>query len=145
MKYQLKKYIDDELGKITIVRFNQTLQIYLKVSVGDDIYNLTKYIKIQLTDTTTTKAGNTDAYLLPYWKIICNDKNNYGKITSFIKSTKSNIPTGDSGATSLPPIGSAFMYIETRSSNHGHNRVVVSWDRTDFIQITKITFYYNRL
>ena len=38
-----KKYIDDELDKNTIVRFNQTLQNYLKISVGNDTYNLTKY------------------------------------------------------------------------------------------------------
>ena len=69
-----KKNIDNEVDKNTIVRFNQTLQNYLKVSVGNDIYNLTKYNKIQLTDTTAMKAGNTGAYLLPYWKIICNDK-----------------------------------------------------------------------
>ena len=37
-----KIYIDDELGKNTIVRFIQTLQNYLKVSVGFDTYNLTK-------------------------------------------------------------------------------------------------------
>ena len=90
------------------------------------------------------KAGNSGAYLLLYWKINCNDKNNNGKITNFIKSTKSNSPSGDSGATSLPPIGSAFMYIETSSSNHGQNRVFVSWERTDIIQFTNITFYYNR-
>ena len=33
-----KNYIDDELNENTIVRFNQTLQNYLKVSVGNDIY-----------------------------------------------------------------------------------------------------------
>ena len=38
-----KKYVDDESDKKTIVRFNQTLQNYLKVSVGNDTYNLTKY------------------------------------------------------------------------------------------------------
>ena len=108
-----KKYIDDELDKNTIIRFNQTLENYLKVSVGNDTYNLTKYDKIQLTDITTIKNGNTGGYLLPYWKIICNDKNNNGKIHNFIKSTITNSPTNDSGATSLPPIGSAFMYIET--------------------------------
>ena len=118
-----KKYIDVELDKNTILRFNQTLENYLKVSVDNDTYTLTKYDKIQLTDITTMKAGNTGVYLLPYWKIICNDKNNNGKITNSIESTKSNSPTGDSGATSLPPIGSAFTYIETNSSNHGHNRV----------------------
>ena len=38
-----KKYIDDDLDKNTIVRFNQTLQKYLKVSVRNDTYNLKKY------------------------------------------------------------------------------------------------------
>ena len=38
-----KKYIDDQLDKNTIVRFNQTLAKNLKVSVGKDKYNLTKY------------------------------------------------------------------------------------------------------
>ena len=55
------------------------------------------------------KAGNNGGYLLPYWKIICNDKNSSGKISNFIKSTKTKCPTGDSGATSLPPVGNAFM------------------------------------
>ena len=31
-----QKYIDDELDKNTVLRFNQTLQNYLKVSVGND-------------------------------------------------------------------------------------------------------------
>ena len=35
------------------------------------------------------------------------------------------------------------MYIETSSGNHG-NIVFCSFERTDFIQITNITFYYNR-
>ena len=138
-----KKYIDDELDKNTIVRFNQTLENYLRVSVGSDIYNLTKYSKIQLTDITVMKAGNTGGYLLTYFKIICNDKNNNGKIQNFIKSTKSNSPTGNSGATSLPPIGDSFMYIETSSNNTGNN-VFASFERADIIQITNITFYYNR-
>ena len=139
-----KKYIDNELDKNTIVRFNQTLQNYLKVSVGNDTYNLTKYNKIQLTDTTIIKTGNSGGYLLPSWRIFCNDINNNGKISNFIRSAKTNSPTGDSGATNLPPIGNAFMYIETSSNNHGHERVFVSWERTDNIQITNITFYYNR-
>ena len=116
-----KKYNDDELDKNTIVRFDQTLQNYRKDSVGNDIYNLTKYDKIQLTDITTKKAGNTGGYLLPYWKSVCNDKNKNGKKRNFIKSTKTNSPTRDSGASSLPPIGSAFVYIETSSGNHGNN------------------------
>ena len=35
------------------------------------------------------------------------------------------------------------MFIETSSNNHINN-VSVSFERTDIIQITKITFYYNR-
>ena len=35
------------------------------------------------------------------------------------------------------------MYIETSSNNHGPN-VSVSWERTDIIQFTNITFYPNR-
>ena len=139
-----KRYIDDELDKNTIVRFNQTLSNYLKVTVGNDTYNLSKYNKIQLTDTTIIKYPNTGGYLLPGWRIFCNDKNNSGKIQDFLKSTKSNSPTGHSGATSLSPIGDAFMYIETSGNNSGNDYVFVSWERIDIIQITNITFYYNR-
>ena len=138
-----KKYIDDELNKKTILRFNQTLQNYLKVSVGNDIYKLTKYNKIQLTDISVIKAGNSGLFVLPKWRITCNDKNNTGNLNRFIKTTKTNSPTSESGATSLPPIGSAFMYIETSGNNNGNN-VFVSFSRTDIIQITNISFYYNR-
>ena len=138
-----KKYIDDELDKNTIVRFNQTLSNYLKVSVGNDIYNLTKYDKIQITDTTEMRYPNIGSDLLQRWNIKCNNKNNQSRINDFIKSTKTNSLTGYSGATSLPPIGTAFMYIETSSNNHGDD-VFVSWERTDIIQISNITFYYNR-
>ena len=54
-----------------------------------------------------------------------------------------NSPTGHSGAISLPPIGNAFMYIETSGGNYGKN-VFCSFERTDIIQITNITFSYNR-
>ena len=138
-----KKYIEDELDKKTVLRFNQTLQNYLKVSVGNDIYNLTKYDKIQITDTTIMKAGNTGANLLQNWNIIVNDRNNNGNIHNFVKSTKTHSPTSHSGATGLSPIGDSFMYIETSSNNHGNN-VFISFERTDIIQISNITFYYNR-
>ena len=138
-----KKYIDDSIGEGTIVRFNQTLTNYLKVSVGNDTYNLTKYDKIQTTDTTIIKYPNTGGYLLQNWVIKCNDKNNNGKIQNFMKATKTNSPTGYSGAASLPPIGNSFMYMETSSNNHG-NDVFVCFEGTDIIQISNITFYYNR-
>ena len=89
------------------------------------------------------KAGNTGENLLPYWKIICNDKKGKGKISKFVKSTKTNSPTGDTGASILSPIGDAIMYIETSGGNHGNN-IFVSFERTDIIQITNIPFYYNR-
>ena len=138
-----KKYIDDQLDKNTIVRFNQTLENYLKVSIGNDTYNLTKYNKIQITDTTIIKYPNNGGYLLQNWNIRCNDKNNNGKIQNFLRSTKTNSPTGSSGATVLPPIGDSFMFIETSSNNYGNN-VFVSFERTDAIQISNISFYYNR-
>ena len=144
MNYQTKKYIDDELDKNTIVIFNRTLQNYLKESVGNHTYNLTKYDKIQITNTTEIKYPKIGSVLLQKWKIKCNNKIIQSRLTDFIKSTKTNSPTGDSGATSLPPIGKSFMYIKTSSNNHGHERVFVSWERTDIIQIRNITFYYNR-
>ena len=82
--------------------------------------------------------------MLQKWKIVNNNKNNDKKICKFLKSTKTNSPTGNSGATSLPPIGNSFMFIETSSNNFGSDDVFVSWERTDIIQITNITFYYNR-
>ena len=139
-----KKYIDDELDKNTVLRFNQTLQNYLKVSVGNDTYNLSKYDKISITDVTEMRYPNIGSDLLQKWNIKCNNKNNQSKITDFIKSTKTSSPTGFSAAESLPPIGNAFMYIETSSNNHGHERVFVSFERTDIIQISNITFYFNR-
>ena len=48
----------------TLVRFNQTLQNYLKVSVGNDTYNLTKYKKISITDITEIKFPNSGNALL---------------------------------------------------------------------------------
>ena len=138
-----KKYIDNELDKNTLVRFNQTLENYLKVSVGNDTYNLTKYNKIQIVDTTEIKFPNEGKYLLQKWNIIFSDINGNGKLNNILKSTKTSSPTSQSGATSLPPIVNSFMFIETSSGGHGINGFV-TFERTDIIQITNITFYYNR-
>ena len=138
-----KKFIDEELSNKTIVRFNQTLQNYLKVSVGNDVYNLTKCDKVQLTEITTIKYPNSGGYLRHNWNIKCNDKKGAGKIQSCKKSIKTNSSTSDSGATNLPPIGESFMYMETSCNNHGNN-AFVSCERTDIIEITNIIFYYNR-
>ena len=90
------KNVDDELNKNTILGFNQTLTKYLKISVGNDTYNLTKYDKMQITDTTLIFYPNSVDYFLRNWVIKCNDKNNIGNIQNFIKSTKTNSPTGNS-------------------------------------------------
>ena len=119
------------------------MENFLKVSVGNTTYNLTKYDKIQVTDTIIIKAPNNGGYLLQNWVIKCNGKNGNGKISNFIKSTKTNSPTGDSGATNLPPIGDSFLYIETSSNNDGDN-VFFSFERADFLQNSNITFYNNR-
>ena len=114
------------------MRFNQTLENYLKVSVGNDIYNLTKYDKIHITDTTFIRSPNEGKCLLQKCNIINSDINGNGKINNIIKSTKTTSPTGDSGAMSKTPIGDSFMFIETSSGGHGNN-VSVSLERADII------------
>ena len=47
------------------------------------------------------------------WHIKHKKKNNDSKVGYFIKSTRTNSPTGESGATTLPLIINSFMYIET--------------------------------
>ena len=88
-----KKYVDDTTGDVNVLKFNQTVENYLKVSVGNDTYNPTKYDRIQLTDTTIIKYLNTGGALLQNWIIKCNDKNKIGKIQYFIESAKTNSPT----------------------------------------------------
>ena len=65
-----KKYIDDELDKNTISRLNQTLENYVKVCVGNKIYNLTKFNKISITDVTEIKFPNTGSDPLPTTKMV---------------------------------------------------------------------------
>ena len=138
-----KIYLDDELDKNTILRFHQTLQSYLNVFVGNDIYHLTKYNKIQIVDMSEIKFLNIGSDLFQKWNFKGNNKNSDSKVGNFKKSTKSYSSTSYSGATSIPPIGNSFVYIETSSNNHGHERVFVSWERSDIIQSSKIPFYYN--
>ena len=138
-----KKEVDDSVGESTIVKLNQTLQNYLKTSVGNDTYNLTKYDKIQITDTTIIKHPKSCGYPIKSWVIKCENKNTKSRRKKFKKSTETNSLTGHSGAIKLPPFGKSFMYIETSSGNHG-NGVFVSFERTDTVHITYIAFYYNR-
>ena len=89
----IKKFVDDKIESGTILRSNQTLEKFLDVSVGDDTYSLTKYDKIQITDITILRNVNSGSSVLPYRKIVCNDKNNIAKISNFKKTTKTNSPT----------------------------------------------------
>ena len=72
-----------------------------------------------------------------------NDTNNNGKRSKFIKSTKSISSTPHSGATSLTPIAYSFMYREKCGKNKSDG-IFCCFERTDFIQISNITFSYNR-
>ena len=139
-----KKYVVDPLDKDTIVNLNDNSNDrYWKVNINNSLYNLQIYNKILLTDTTIIKFPINGAYLLQNWRIFCNDRNNSGKLNTFIRSTKTNSPTSNSGSTVIPPVGNAFMYVETSSNNFGEN-VFCSWESTDIVQISNITFYYNR-
>ena len=82
-----KKYVDDSIGNGNVLRFNQTLQNYLKLSVGNDTCNLTKYDKIQITNTAIIVFPNTGANLLQKWNRKTNGKKNNGIIQNFIRST----------------------------------------------------------
>ena len=52
-----KKYVNDSIGDQNALRFKQTLDNYLKVSVGNFVYNPTKCDKISIRDTTETKSS----------------------------------------------------------------------------------------
>ena len=64
------------------------------------------------------------------------------KIGKILRATRTSSGTENSGAISLPPIGNAFGFIESSSNSHG-NITYVTFERTDIIQITNITLYYN--
>ena len=83
IELRIKKHVDDELNKNTILRYNQTWDNYLKVSVGADIYSPTKYDKIQNIDIKFISTPNTGGYLLQSWVIKCNDK------TTMVQNKKS--------------------------------------------------------
>ena len=69
----------------------------------------------------------------------CTDRKNAGKIQNYLESTKTHSPTGNSEASSLPPIGVDLMYIETSANKYG-NIVFCSFERTDLIQISDKIF-----
>ena len=142
-----RKYMDDGLDKNTIVRLNDdSNDRYLQVHINNTAYNRQIYNKTQIIDTTKLIFPNTGTDLLQKWKNNCNNRFGDGLPSDFAESTKTNSHTGNSGATSLPPIGTCFMFIETIANNHNssNDSVLVSFERTDIIHISNIKFYYNR-
>ena len=82
--------------------------------------------------------------LLQRWILKCLKNFYSGNNITFLKSTTNTSPTAESGASSLPPIGWAFMYVVSSSNNHGSNHIMDSWQRADIVHISNIKFYYNR-
>ena len=142
-----RRYFDRMVDKNTILRLNDdSYERFWQTRVGKTAYNLQIYNKTQIIDVTVLVYPNTGHGLLYKWAIICNNKHGEGEPQDFLKSTKTNSPTSHSGATSLSPIGTAFMYVESSSDNHNtqNDDAFVSWQRTDIIHISNITLYYNR-
>ena len=110
----IKKDIDDSLGEGTILRFDQSLQNYLEASVGKSVYFLAKYDRIQKTVISFVNFPNTGGYLLQQWFLKRKDKYNKGKTSSLKRSTRTNSPTTNTGATPMKSIGDLFMYIEKK-------------------------------
>ena len=59
-----KNHVGDSKGDGNNLRFNETLDNFSKVSVGNDTYNITKHDIIQVTDRTIFKSGNSGVCLL---------------------------------------------------------------------------------
>ena len=61
-----------------------------------------------------------------------------------IGNTKTNVRMKNLRATSLAPLGDAFMYIEAGRKNSGDNNVLDCSERKDTIQINIVTLYHTR-
>ena len=92
-----KKCVDDSKDGGNFLRFNQTLQNYLKDTVGNYTYNLTKHDKIQITHVTEIRYLNTGYLLLRKRGIKNLHKNSEAKIGNFLKSTQTSSPTSEPG------------------------------------------------
>ena len=87
------------------------METYLKVSMGDNVFFPRNFYKQHIIDTTITNFPNSGGNLLQKWIINCNKKLNNGKIQNIIESTEPGSPTGNTGATSLLPIGDSLFYV----------------------------------
>ena len=116
-----KKYVVDSMGKITVLKFNQTLEHYIEIYVGNFDYNLTEKLNVQYIDTTVFKVPNQRFELQESWNKRCDDRTNNGKVSILIKS-KISSPRGKLEATFLRP-GLAIWYVETSGADYGDSTV----------------------
>ena len=114
-----KKYVNDSKAESTIFRLNQTIGIFLTVSVGNTVYILRKWKKEQIFDIAIINYPQSDGYLLKKTKKECYDKSSSRKLQNFVKSAKTAGPSGNTGATTLPWIGDWFLYIKTNCNQFG--------------------------
>ena len=135
------KYDVDELKKTTILRFNQTLQNYLKVSVGNHVYNPPKYDRRQTSIISIIKFPNSGGYFFQQRIIKCIE--DCWEKQNFIKPTRTDNPVTNKRAKSSPTFADSFICLETNGNKFGPN-VCVRFGRTAMKQTTNITFYVNR-
>ena len=83
-------------------------------------------------------------YFLQRWSIKSNDETKSGKVQNFRESVKTISPTGNQGATSLPPIGDSFLYFHTSQNVSGKEIGFLGFDKTDIIRIDNVSFSYKR-
>ena len=107
------------MNKTCFFRADQTLQNYLKISVGKDDCNHTKYETEQIEDTTFFRTSNAGALFLPRWKLECNGKKIGGRASKLMKATKTISPTVKTRATHIPQRGDSFIYVDTSGHNCG--------------------------
>ena len=51
-EFSSKSYVDNSVVEGNFLKLNQTLQKCLKISIVNDVYNLTKHERIQIPDNT---------------------------------------------------------------------------------------------
>ena len=98
----------------------KTVENYLKVSVENTVYILGKFGRIQITEVTVIKFPNWSSEFSQNWKIVWLETI-LAKLQISYHHRKV-FPTGQSEATSLPPIGTAFIFIETSGGLFGQGK-----------------------
>ena len=87
-----KKYVDGFLDKISSLRFNQIPKNYLKASVGNTVYNLTRDDRKQTKDRNIILIRIAGLNLVTLWRIECKDRKIAGKKNKFYQSNKNKQP-----------------------------------------------------